>query len=317
MLAGEARSRAAPLQACAIARVVVIGSAWPNRAGARAKKNRASRPGHHAERASEPALFFPALQGGSVIAFNDSRLKTWVRKNLAAALRPQDRAPRRRRSDTACDADLVVISVSLPVLDAAQLASRLRNTRLRARARRLGALCNTGDVCDPHCWVWQPPTARAARQQCWQWRFAANASSQSACREWIPSTDAFEATSRRRYTSAFRTSASAAGLVASGELGGSRRRSCAQRLRGSRARRRPERSTASTRAVATAVDAVLTRAPVRPHPVAPASGAGLPTPPHRSRTPRTRFFGCVRARVVPLAEPAHLGSLRHRRGRRG
>ena len=139
--------------------------------------------------------------------------------------------------------------------------------------------------------------------------------SQSASRERMPSTDAFEATSRRRYTSAFRTSSLAAGLVACGELGGSRRRSCAQRLRGSRARRRPERSTASTRAVATAVDAVLTRAPVRPqapHPVAPASGAGLPNPPHRSRTPRTRFFGCVRARVVPLAEPAHFGSLRHR-----
>ena len=112
--------------------------------------------------------------------------------------------------------------------------------------------------------------------------------SQSASRERTPSTDGFEATSWRRYTSAFRTSASAAGLVASGELGGSRRRSCAQRLRGSRARRRPERSTASTRAVATAVDAVLTRAPVRPHPVAPAS-SGLD----------------CRTRRIAVARPAH------------
>ena len=57
VLAGEARSRAGPVQACAIARVVVIGSAWPNRAGAHAKKNRASRPGpRSAERASEAAL---------------------------------------------------------------------------------------------------------------------------------------------------------------------------------------------------------------------------------------------------------------------
>ena len=208
---------------------------------------------------------------------------------MAAALRPQDRAPRRRRSDTACDADLVVISVSLPVLDAAQLASRLRNTRLRARARRLGALCNTGDVCDPHTATAYSEGSTAAVLAV---EVRCGRPSQSASRERMPSTDGFEATSWRRYTSAFRTSASAAGLVASGELGGSRRRSCAQRLLGSRARRRPERSTASTRAVATAVDAVLTRAPVRPHPVAPVSGAGLPNPPHRSRTPRTRRVRC-------------------------
>ena len=219
-------------------------------------------------------------------------------------------APRRKTSLCFATKSWTLHHEVRPVLDAALLASRLRNTCLRR--------CSA-----PGCSVQHRRCLRSTHgNRLQRGQHGSSAGSGGSLRTPVSKREPRKDAVDRRFRSDEPASLHERipDLCVGGWLGGlrrgcSRRRSCARRLRGSRARRRPERSTASTRAVATAVDAVLTRAPVRPHPVAPVSGAGLPNPPHRSRTPRTHRVRCSAGVVRPYARCRRRCTRWARRGR--